>query len=94
MDGWPQRPAPGNRLWLDRATRPPPSHRLRAGRLRTTASVVGVLALARGLAWLAITPTPVGLLLAVVMKAWFADRMVWLHADRQRDLRNEGAPSA
>lgn len=78
---WISRGVLGERLWLDRARRAIPAHHLRAGRLATLVAAAGLPFLAWGL-W-AFDPfaTLLGLVLAVGGKAWFLDRMVWLHAD-------------
>lgn len=78
---WMSRGVLGERLWLERAHRPIPAHHLRAGRVTTGIAVAGVPVLAFGL-W-ALEPWAVllGLALCIGGKAWFVDRMVWLHAD-------------
>jgi hypothetical protein len=78
---WMTRGVLGERLWLDRARRTIPAHHIRAAHLTTATAALGLPALAWGLWALDLFATLLGLVLAVLGKAWFLDRMVWLHAD-------------
>ena len=81
MDHWPGRGTRGERMFLDRATTPIPQHHRRAGLILSALSALGLPPFAYGL-W-ALEPgwTVAGLALIVLPKAWFVDRMVWLHAE-------------
>jgi hypothetical protein len=78
---WMTRGVLGERLWLDRANRPIPAHHARAAFLTTIVAASGLPLLAWGLWVLDPFASFAGLTLAVGGKAWFLDRMVWLHAD-------------
>ena len=81
---WMSRGVLGERLWLDRAHRPIPAHHVRAAGLTTAVAATGLPVLGWGLWALDPFATLLGLCLSVGGKAWFLDRMVWLHADLTR----------
>ena len=79
-DRWPSRGVLGERVFLaDRGALP--AHHRRAAYILAAASALGLVPLAWGLWALDPFATLLGLVLAVGAKAWFIDRMVWLHAD-------------
>lgn len=78
---WMSRGVLGERLWLDRARRALPAHHIRAARVTTAVAATGLAPLASGLWALDPFATLLGLALTIGGKAWFVDRMVWLHAD-------------
>ncbi len=78
---WMSRGVLGERLWLDRARRDIPAHHIRAARITTAVAATGLPPLAWGLWALDPFATLLGLALGIGGKAWFVDRMVWLHAD-------------
>lgn len=78
---WMSRGVLGEQLWLDRSRRPIPAHHLRAAMLTTGVAAAGLPFLAWGLWALDPFATLFGLALSCGGKAWFVDRMVWLHAD-------------
>ncbi|MBP0615971.1 DUF6653 family protein [Jiella mangrovi] len=88
-DSWAARATYGERLFLARKDRPVPRHHERAALILTAIAVAGLLPLAVGLAVLEVWPTLFGLVLTMVGKLWFCDRMVWLY----EDMRN-GEPQA
>lgn len=78
---WMSRGVLGERLWLERAQRSLPAHHLRAARVLTAIAALGVVPFVWGLYALDPFATLLGLALTMGGKAWFLDRMVWLHAD-------------
>jgi len=78
---WMTRGVLGERLWLDRARRAIPAHHARAAWITTATAATGLPVLAWGLWSLDVFATLLGLALSMGGKAWFLDRMVWLHAD-------------
>ena len=78
---WMTRGVLGERLWLERAQRPIPAHHIRAAHVTTAVAASGLAVLGWGLWVLDPFATLLGLALCVGGKAWFLDRMVWLHAD-------------
>ena len=78
---WMTRGVLGERLWLDRARRAIPPHHIRAAYLTSVVAATGLPILGWGLWVLDPFATLLGLVLCVGGKAWFLDRMVWLHAD-------------
>lgn len=78
---WMTRGVLGERLWLGRSGRALPAHHVRAAWMTTAVAASGLPALGWGLWALDPFATLLGLALSVGGKAWFLDRMVWLHAD-------------
>ena len=83
MDSWAARGVIGERLFLDRRAAARrgaglPGGHLRAARLLTFVSALGLLPLAYGLIVFDPFATLLGLTLAVGAKLWFVDRCVWL----------------
>lgn len=80
-DNWASKAVLGERVWLNRqAVRVPKKHRLVPQILSALAAFGGVI-LIIGVARLAISPTLVGAVVAMLAKFWFVDRMVWLYDD-------------
>ena len=77
---WASRGVLGERVLLARRDALPAHHR-RAARVLTAASALGVVPLAWGLWALDPFATLLGIVMTAGAKAWFVDRMVWLHAD-------------
>lgn len=78
---WISRGVLGERLFVDRAPRRLPAHHRRAARALTIVAALGLPPLAYGLVVFDPFATLLGLALTMSGKAWFLDRMVWLHAD-------------
>lgn len=57
------------------------AHHRRVANAATAFAALGALAMVWGLAVLDPSAAILGALLAVAGKAWFCDRMVWVHAD-------------
>ena len=83
---WMSRGVLGERHWLASGTVPIPPHHRRVPTLLAALAATGLPVLAWGVAMLEVWPTLLGLVLAMLGKLWFVDRMVWL----QRDM--EGGP--
>ena len=81
FDHWPGRGTRGERLYLERASVPIPAHHARAATVLTVLSAIGLPPFVYGLWVLDPGWTVAGLALMMMGKAWFVDRMVWLHAD-------------
>ena len=77
---WMSRGVMGERIFIDHFDQIPERHRL-AGRRLALASAPGVLVLGYGLWALWLDWTIAGILLTVLPKVWFVDRMVWLYGD-------------
>lgn len=80
-DTWASKGTFGERVFLNRKTVPVPRHHVRAGKVLTAFSAVGMAMLSYGLIVLDAWATVGGLLVAIGSKAWFVDRMVWLYED-------------
>ena len=89
-DSWASKGTFGERVYLDRRQVTIPAHHLRASRILTILSALGAVILVYGLAALDFAATIAGLILAMLAKAWFVDRMVWLYED-MKDSRPDYA---
>ena len=78
----------GERVWIHRRSEIRPHHRTWAVVL-TGLSVPGVVALAYGLWQYDLAWTIFGMVMAVLPKVWFVDRMVWAYQDWLRDHERE-----
>jgi hypothetical protein len=83
LDSWAAKGVLGERLFLRRRASLPPHH-LRATRLLTAVSALGVLPLLWGLWQLDLGWAVAGALLISGAKTWFVDRMVWIWDDHLR----------
>ena len=81
LDSWASRGVLGERRFLERATRPIPEPHQRMAHRLTALSGIGMLMLVYGLIALDLRATLSGLLLAILAKLWFVDRMVWLEQE-------------
>ncbi|MEO0939182.1 MAG: DUF6653 family protein [Pseudomonadota bacterium] len=78
---WMSRAVLGERIFLAKDDYDIPQHHLRMAHLTTALALAGVIPLIWGLIVLDPWAAVLGLALAILAKAWFCDRMVWLHAD-------------
>ncbi|MBB95744.1 MAG: hypothetical protein CML68_14280 [Rhodobacteraceae bacterium] len=82
---WAARGTGGERLYLNRATRPVPAHHARWIRALATLSALGLLPWAWGLWTMQPWPTLFGMALIMGGKAWCVDRMAWMYDDMMRE---------
>ena len=92
-DSWAARGTFGERLFLDRARRDIPAHHLAGARILTAISALGILPWAWGLWQLQPWAAVAGLVLIMGGKAWYFDRMVWLHQDLSTEPPTSMDPS-
>lgn len=78
---WMSRGVLGERIFLSKGDYDIPHHHLRMANLTTALAFAGVIPMIWGLIVLDPWATILGTALAILAKAWFCDRMVWLHAD-------------
>ncbi|MBC2596061.1 hypothetical protein H5P28_17475 [Ruficoccus amylovorans] len=81
--GWAVEVTRGERLYLARQRQPIPPHHAQAARLLQMLSVAGLPIWVYGLYTLNTWALVLGNVCIIAFKAWFADRMVWLHRDMQ-----------
>lgn len=81
FDHWPGKATFGERVWLNRLEIPIPPHHERAVFLISLLIIPGIVLTGYGLFTLQVWPTILGSALAMMAKAWFCDRMVWLYED-------------
>lgn len=84
VNSWAYKGVMGERIFLNRKLNPIPQHHQRMGYLLTALSMVGVFLLGHGLYVLVGWEVISGLLLTIVAKLWFVDRMVWLYEDKRQ----------
>ncbi|MEO0931712.1 MAG: DUF6653 family protein [Pseudomonadota bacterium] len=71
----------GERVFLNRKKRPIPRHHARMAAILTMLSAVGLPPLIWGVWTFDVTLTVLGVIVLVLPKVWFVDRMVWLYED-------------
>lgn len=81
-DRWASRGVMGERVFLDHRDMLPPHHR-RAATLLTIGSITGLPVMVYGVWALDVAATLLGLLVTMICKTWFVDRMVWILQDWQ-----------
>ena len=80
-DNWASKGTFGERVFLNREAIPVPPHHKRWAVVLAGLSVTGLPFLVWGLWQLSVSWTLLGLVLIVLPKVWFVDRMVWLYED-------------
>lgn len=78
---WASKGTFGERVFLNRHTIAIPAHHVHWAMILGVGSAVGLVPLIWGLWALDITMTVLGVVLVVLPKVWFVDRMVWLYED-------------
>jgi len=78
---WAARAVLGERVFLNRAAYGVPHHHVMAAHLTAGLSAFGALVMIWGLIVLNPLATVLGMILTILPKVWFCDRMVWLHVD-------------
>lgn len=81
---WVSRAVLGERIYLERANRALDPAHLRAARTLTGLSATGLAPFVYGLWVYDLATTVLGIVLMAGAKAWFCDRMVWLHVDETK----------
>ncbi len=88
---WASQATFGERVWLTRKTRPIPDHHVRMAHILSGLSALALIPLVYGLyAYMALV-TGLGLVLLIISKFWFLDRMVWLYHDSKDSDPEYGA---
>jgi len=85
LESWASRGVMGERLFFDRKTARIPSHHIRMANGLSVVSGLGVAVAIYGMVMVHAWATVMGLIVGLGAKAWFADRMVWVWFDAQRD---------
>jgi len=89
-DYWVSKGVLGERLFLARKSHPIPRHHERMAWVLVALMLVGVGVVGYGLASLRVWPTLTGMVVVMMAKTWFVDRMVWLY----QDMAATNAPSS
>ncbi len=87
-DNWASRGVLGERIWLNRKAIKIPRHHARFATGLATASGIGALQFTYGVLFLDEWMVSYGMIVTLLTKAWFVDRMVWLYED-MRDATPE-----
>lgn len=80
-DNWASKGTFGERVFLNRKSVPIPTHHTQWAYVLSVLSAIGVAPLAWGLWQADLVWTLLGIVLVVLPKVWFVDRMVWLYED-------------
>jgi hypothetical protein len=80
-DNWASKATFGERVWLNRGAKPIPVHHARFAHVLSGLSGLGLLPMVYGLYVYDPIVSCLGLILVIVCKFWFLDRMVWLYQD-------------
>ncbi len=84
-EAWISRGVLGERLWVARDRVPIPAHHRLAPKVLSGVAIAGFALMLYGIAVLAAWPTVTGMVIVLLAKMWFVDRMVWLHHDMTKD---------
>jgi len=88
IDHWAAKATFGERVWLNRANVPIPSHHAKAANILSAVAAIGVLAGVAGALLNNLAMTLAGGIAGWFAKMWFCDRMVWLYED-MKDVKPE-----
>ena len=78
---WASKGVFGERVWLNRKNVPVPERHRNFPNILSVVSAVGTLVVVWGVIMLDLWPTIFGIVVAILSKYWFLDRMVWLYED-------------
>ncbi|MEP2943356.1 MAG: DUF6653 family protein [Hyphomicrobiales bacterium] len=81
---WPAKATFGERVWLNRLHVPIANHHQRAALILTIMMFPALAVMAYGLYDMSLWPTLGGMILSMILKVWFCDRMVWLYEDMRK----------
>jgi len=85
-DNWASMATFGERVWLARKTQPIPQHHARFSAVLNAVTALGMIPFVYGLVAYNALAVILGLVLIILGKLWFLDRMVWLYLDmKDRD---------
>jgi len=87
-DHWASKGVLGERVWINRKDIPVPSHHYRIISILTAISGIGAIICVYGLIVLSIWPTVFGIVVVILGKTWFLDRMVWVY-EEMKDNNSE-----
>lgn len=79
----------GEKIWLRNKTDPAIAHHRSMVRILTFSGILGAVFLIFGLILLSPILTISGLLVTVLSKLWFLDRMVWVYRDMHLNNPNQ-----
>jgi len=80
-DNWASRAVLGERVWLNRSAIPVPAHHQRVITVLNALAACGALLCIAGLVMPNASATIAGIVLTILGKSWFLDRMVWLYQE-------------
>lgn len=80
-NNWMSKGVLGERIWLAHSDKPVADHHVYALRVLTILTGFWILLFGYGLYFLDVWTTVFGMVMIVVFKLWFLDRMVWLYED-------------
>lgn len=86
-DAWITRGVLGEKIWAARDRTPVPAHHRVVPQMLSAVALAGFALMLYGIAALAVWPMLSGLLVVLLGKLWFVDRMAWLHDDMTKDPR-------
>jgi hypothetical protein len=85
-ESWASKVVLGERIWLNRNAMPIPARHRVLPHVLNAMGVLGIAMVIWGVAVLELWPTLMGIAVAYFSKLWFADRMVWLYEDTNREM--------
>lgn len=89
IDNWMSYGVLGEKIWLRNKTDPAIAHHRSMVRILTFSGILGAVFLIFGLILLSPILTISGLLVTVLSKLWFLDRMVWVYRDMHLNNPNQ-----